>query len=198
MTRAGGTLPAIDETLEVKGTPVRAMVAFIDRRLTPEQKARVIRALPPVAAGLLTRHAILAVETVPVTALNRITEAAAKESGTAVDVFAREAGRAAADEAVHGIWKLAAALVTPTTLLAKGSRLWSTVYSRGRLEIEQPETGLAVVTLADFPCEEVCCARISGWYERLFELARAKNIRVEQVECYAKGAPACRWTLRWD
>ncbi len=198
MTGAVGAPQAIDESLEVKGTPVRAMVAFIDKRLTAEQKARVIRNVPPAAANLLSRHVILPVETVPVTALNRITEAAARESGTAVEVFAHEAGRAAADEAVRGIWKLAAALVTPTTLLAKGRRLWSTVYSRGRLDIEQPSAGLAVVTLADFPCEAVCCARISGWFERLFELARAKHIRVEQFECYAKGAPACRWTLRWE
>jgi hypothetical protein len=193
-----GTPTAIDESIEVKGTPVRAMVAFVDKRLTPQQKERLVRALPPAAAGLLARRAILPVETVPVTTLNRITEMAARESGIPVDAFAHEAGRAAADEAVHGIWKLAAALVTPTTLLAKGSRLWSTVYSRGRLDIEQPSAGLAVVTLADFPCEAVCCARISGWYERLFELARAKNIRVEQIECCAKGAPACRWTLRWE
>lgn len=194
----GPTAAVIDETIEVKGTPVRAMASFINARLSPEQKARVIRALPPVAADLLSRHAILPVETFPVAALNRITEVGAKESGIPLETFAHEAGRAAADEAVHGIWKIAAALVTPTTLLAKGSRLWASVYSRGRLEIDQKDEHHAVVTLADFPVEAVCCARITGWFNRLFELTRAKNIRIEQVECFSKGAPACKWTFRWE
>ncbi len=188
----------IDPTIEVKGTPVRAMASFIQKRLTPDQKARVVRTLPPQAADLLSRRSILPVETFPVTALNRITEAAARESGTPVEKFAHEAGRAAADEAIHGIWKLAAALVTPTTLLAKGSRLWSSVYSRGRLDVQQSDDHHAVVTLHDFPVEPVCCARITGWFNRLFELTRAKNIRIEQVECFSKGAAACKWTFRWE
>lgn len=188
----------VDETIDVKGTPVRAMASFINRRLTPEQKARVVRALPPAAADLLSRRSILPVETFPVTMLNRITEVAAAESGIPVEKFAHEAGRAAADEAVQGIWKLAAAFVTPTTLLAKGSRLWSSVYSRGRLDVQQSDDHNATVILADFPVAPVCCARITGWFNRLFELTRAKNIRIEQVECYSSGAEACKWTFRWD
>lgn len=195
MTSAG--VIAETESVQVKGTPVLAMVSFINARFTPDEKARLLKSLQPEAADLLTRH-VLPVETVPVVMLNRITEAAAKAKGQPVMAFAHEAGRAAADEAVHGIWKLAAALLSPQTLLAKGGRLWSTVYSRGRIEVVEPEPQLAIVTLADFPCEAVGCARIGGWFERLFEFARAKNIRVEQVECFSKGAPACKWTIRWE
>ena len=97
----GPTAAVIDETIEVKGTPVRAMASFINARLSPDQKARVIRALPPVAADLLARRSILPVETFPVTALNRITEVAARESGIPLEKFAHEAGRAAADEAIQ-------------------------------------------------------------------------------------------------
>ncbi len=197
MAKKGGAAQAL-EPIDVKGTPVRAMISFIGRRLTPEQKARVVRSVPPEAADMLTRRAVLPVETFPVSALNRITEAAARESGTPLDAFAHEAGRAAADEAVQGIWKLAVALVTPTTLLAKGSRLWSSVYSRGKLDVDHRAEHLAYVTLSDFPCEAVCCARITGWFERLFELTRAKKIRIVQTECYSKGDPACHWTFTWE
>src|ERR1051326_6744743 len=69
-----------NETVTVKGSPVRSLQKFIDAELTPDQRAAVLAALPPEYATRL-RGPVLATETIPVTVLNKFTEEAAKAKG---------------------------------------------------------------------------------------------------------------------
>jgi uncharacterized protein (TIGR02265 family) len=188
---------ASDETVTVKGSPVRSLQKFIEASLTPEQRESVFRNLPPEYAARF-RMPILATETVPVHMLNRVTEEAAKARGEPVETFARRAGREAAGDAVKGIYRFFALVLTPAALLSKASQMWSTLYNRGRMEIaEQTETS-ARIRIADFPSEVAGCSRVTGWIERMAELTGVKNVVVEQTHCFADGAPCCEWVVRWS
>jgi len=188
---------AADESVTVKGSPVRSLQKFIDAELTPEQREKVYQAMPGTY-GARFRGPILATETIPVTILNRFTEEAAKAKGEAVDQFARRAGREGASDAVKGIYRFFALVMTPPALLSKASQMWSSLYNRGELKVDDQTSNSARIRLVGFPSEPAGCARITGWMERMAELTGVKNVNVQQTQCYAKGQPNCEWIVKWQ
>ena len=185
-----------DETVTVKGSPVRSLQKFIDGNLNPQEREIVFRNLPPEYAARF-RTPILATETVPVHMLNRFTEEAAKARGESVIDFARRAGREGASDAVKGIYRFFALVLTPAALLSKASHMWSSLYNRGEMRIEDQTEGSARIRIVDFPSELAGCSRITGWIERMAEMTGVKNVRVEQTRCYAKGDQDCEWMIDW-
>ena len=189
---------AIDEaTVTVKGSPVRSLQKFIETDLTAEQRDKALGNLPPEFATRF-RTPFLATETVPVHMLNRLTEEAAKAKGEPVEAFARRAGRAAAGDAIKGIYRFFALVMTPQALLGKATQMWSSLYNRGDIKIDQQTEKSARIRLMNFPSEAAGCARITGWIERMTELTGAKDIKLEQTTCFAKGQPHCEWLLKWS
>ena len=187
----------VDESVTVKGSPVRSLQKFIDAELTQDQKNLVLDQLP---AAFATRFGtpILATETVPVHLLNRVTEEAARVKGEPLDSFARRAGREAAGEAVKGIYRFFALVLTPAALLGKASHMWSSLYNRGEMRVDEQTEHSARIRILNFPSEAAGCARVTGWLERMAELTGVKNIKVEQTQCFAKGAACCEWRLSWS
>ena len=186
-----------DETVTVKGSPVRSLQKFIDTELTADQRESVMRSLPSDFSSRL-RGPVLPTETIPVAVLNRMTEEAAKLKGEPVDVFARRAGREAAADAVKGVYRFFALVLTPTALLSKASQMWSSLYNRGNMQVSYQTDHGATIKLLDFPSELAGCSRVTGWIERMAELTGVKNIRIQQTQCYAKGAPHCEWSISWS
>lgn len=186
-----------EQTLTVKGSPVKSLLKFIDNELTSEQREKAFDAVPAEWGSRFRRGNVLVSETVPVSVLNTLTAAAAEARGETVDAFARRAGKFAASEAMSGVYRLFAMVLTPTALLAKASRIWSSLYSRGELRVASESSNSALVRLVDFPTEPAGCARITGWIERMTEMTGEKNTSVTQTSCYSKGAAGCEWEIRW-
>jgi hypothetical protein len=187
---------AADEAVTVKGSPVRSLQKFIDAELTAPQRETLFRTLGPEYDRL--KATILATETVPVQMLNRMTEEAAKVKGEPVEAFARRAGREAAGDAVKGIYRFFAMVLTPPALLSKASQMWSSLYNRGEMKIENQTDRGATIRILKFPSELAGCGRITGWIERMAELTGARNVVVQQTQCYAKGGPFCEWVVKWE
>lgn len=185
-----------DESVTVKGSPVRSLQKFLEAELTSPQRDSVFKAVPELGARM--HGAILPTETISVTALNRLTEEAAKIKGEPLEQFARRAGRQGASDAVHGIYRFFALVLTPAALLSKASQMWSALYNRGELRVTDQTDHGATIKLLDFPSEPAGCGRVTGWLERMAELTGVKNIQVQQTQCYARGAPHCEWSIRWS
>ncbi|HJQ38546.1 MAG TPA: hypothetical protein VKB93_15515 [Thermoanaerobaculia bacterium] len=192
-----GFAPSPLSPVTVKGTAVVALAKFVEDTLTAEERERALASLSPEDRRLFDRHLILPVDLFPLAAVNRFTIAAAREKGLPPEVFGRRVGRYAAETAVRGPMRYLAALLTPAALLARASRLWSTIYSRGEMSVEVNEPAHAVLVLKDFPSEDVGCGRITGWMEKLTELTRVKDVHARHIDCVARGAAVCRWDVRW-
>lgn len=187
---------AVDQSVTVKGSPVRSLQKFLDAELTPTQREELFRGLPAEYARL--KGPVLATETVPVYMLNRLTEDAARLKGEPVDQFARRAGREAAGDAVKGVYRFFAMVLTPPALMAKASHMWSSLYNRGEMKIDNQTDRGATIRIVNFPSELAGCSRITGWIERMAELTGVKNVTVRQTQCYTKGAPNCEWVVTWQ
>jgi len=185
-----------DESITVKGSPVRSLQKFLESELAPAQREAVLNAVPELGGRM--RGPILPTETIPVAALNRLTEEAAKARGEPLEQFARRAGRMAAGDAVHGIYRFFALVLTPAALLSKASQMWSALYNRGELRVTDQTDHGATIKLLDFPSQLAGCGRTTGWIERMAELTGAKNVRIQHTQCYARGAPHCEWSITWS
>ena len=186
----------IDESVTVKGAPVRSLQKFLEVELTPEQRELVLDSLAPDFAARF-RTPILATETVPVHLMNHVTAEAARVKGEQLETFARRAGREAAGDAVRGIYRFFALVLTPAALLGKASQIWSTLYNRGEMKVDEQTETSARIRILDFPSEVAGCSRVTGWIERMAELTGAKDISIEQTQCFARGAANCEWRLSW-
>src|SRR5207237_7604239 len=143
------------------------------------------------------RGPILPTETIPVHVLNQMTEAAATAKGEPVEQFARRAGREAASDAVKGIYRFFALVLTPSALLSKGGQMWSALYNRGELRVDEETSNSARISLLNFPSELAGCSRTTGWIERMAQLTGVKDVTIEHTQCFAKGAPNCEWRIAW-
>ena len=186
----------VDESVTVKGSPVRSLQKFLEAELTPEQRQTVLDRLPAEYAARF-RSPILATETVPVHMLNRFTEEAALARNEPVEEFARRAGREAAGDAVKGIYRFFALVLTPPALLSKASQMWSSLYNRGEMRVDEQTDTSARIRITNFPSETAGCARVTGWIERMAEMTGVKHIRVVQTQCFAQGGPCCEWRVEW-
>ncbi|MEO8382458.1 MAG: TIGR02265 family protein [Acidobacteriota bacterium] len=186
----------MDESVTVKGSPVRSLQKFLEAELTAEERQKVFDALPGEFRTRFDRP-ILSTETVPLHMLNRLTEEAAKVFGEPVETFAHRAGREAASDAVKGIYRFFVLVLTPPALLSKASQMWSTLYNRGTMRVEEQTATSARLRVTDFPASAAGCARITGWIERMAEMTGVKDIHVEQTQCSAKGAEFCEWQVTW-
>lgn len=184
-------------SIQVKGTPVKSFLAFIDLEMTPGQRDEVFASVPGEMAARLREKQVLATEYVPVSVLNRITEQAARVKGEPVEEFARRAGRFAARDAVNTVMRFLIRIFTPDTLLQKGATIWKSIYDRGELRATREAETRARVVIADFPSEPAGCARITGWIEEMTAMTKVRDISVRQVRCFSRGAPACEWEIQW-
>lgn len=185
-----------DDSVTVKGSPVRSLQKFIESDLSADQREAVYRSLPVEFASRF-RSPILATESVPVHMLNRFTEEAARAKGESVEAFARRAGHEAASEAVRGIYRFFALVLTPPALLSKAGQMWSSLYNRGELRVIDQTPHSARIRLHDFPSEAAGCSRVTGWIERMAQLTGVKDVDVQQVTCFAKGDRECEWDVKW-
>lgn len=186
-----------DESVTVKGSPVRSLQKFIEADLTNEQREALYRNLPTEYATRF-QSPILATETLPVSMLNRFTEEAAKAKGESLESFGRRAGREGASDAVKGIYRFFALVMTPPALLSKAGAMWSSLYNRGELKVDEQTDNSARIRLVNYPSERAGCARFGGWMERMAELTGAKKVDVRKNLCVTKGDPCCEWRLKWQ
>ncbi|HKB80687.1 MAG TPA: hypothetical protein VKH35_13320 [Thermoanaerobaculia bacterium] len=186
----------VDDTITVKGSPVRAMQKFCEAELDVSQRNTLYDTVPELGGRM--RGPILPTETIPVTALNRLTVEAARIKGEPLEQFARRAGHEAAAEAVRGIYRFFALVLTPPALLGKASQMWSAIYSCGRMQVLEQSERSATIALFDFPSEVAGCSRVTGWIERMAGMTGARNVQIEQTQCYATGGPHCEWHLTWE
>lgn len=185
-----------DEGITVKGTPVRSLQKFLEAELTASQRDSLFQAVPELGARM--RGPILPTETFSVASVNELTEKAAEMKGEPLDQFARRAGRQGVTDAVRGIYRFFALVLTPPAILAKASQMWSALYNRGKMQVADQTDHGATIKLLDFPSEPAGCSRVTGWIERMAEMTGAKDIRVQQTQCYARGAPHCEWNITWS
>src|SRR5258708_19526905 len=105
-----------DSEATSKGTILRSLLKFIEKELSPEQRARAIAALLDADRRVIEQPSILATQKIPEVTLNRLTAAAAAAKGESLDSFGRRAAPAELSAPV-GAYPFLPTSLPPTPLL---------------------------------------------------------------------------------
>jgi hypothetical protein len=181
---------------QVKGQTMKSLLLFLQKNLDPAQIDRVLVAIDAGTRAQIERG-ILPTNTFPMSVLNQLTVEGARVTQRPLDEFARDIGRFSADEAVRGVYRFFARVLTPETILAKAASFWSAMNTVGRMEVSSDGSGSALIRLLDYPSDPVMCLRIAGWIEKMADLTGAKNAVVRPLRCVATGDPLCEWRITW-
>ena len=82
-------------------------------------------------------------------------------------------------------------------LLAAAPEVWSRFFRGASLAVGELATGRMKATVDPALPDRLLCAVVSGWLERLVELAGASDVVVEHPDHDPTGARPCAFALRW-
>ena len=87
----------------------------------------------------------------------------------------------------------------PQGFMAGADRIYRFYYDEGHREWEQTGPTSGVITTYDAETfSEPDCLTVIGWYKRALELCGAKDPRIVEDSCRARGDEVCRYRVSWQ
>ncbi|OJT23287.1 hypothetical protein BO221_20710 [Archangium sp. Cb G35] len=110
-----------------------------------------------------------------------------------------EMGRASAEENLNGPHHVFIRKGDPHFLLSHAPEIYRLYYAVGSRTYEKAGPRSAVLrTVGAESVTEADCLTIVGWYERAIEMSGAREVRVEQKKCRARGGVYCEYHCSWE
>lgn len=182
---------------QVRGTVLKARLAFVEEHGGPEAVQKVLGALP--AEDQQALRLILPIQWYPFTVGARVDRAIMDVLGKGDPRFFETLGESSAERNLAALHKSFLTKGDAHGFLAKAPQIYRLYYETGRREYERTGEKEGVITTHDaetFSAPD--CATIVGWHRRALELCEVKNPKVVEEQCRAKGAATCRYRVTWS
>jgi uncharacterized protein (TIGR02265 family) len=182
---------------QIKGTVLKARLAFIDQHAGPEGRERVLRALAAEDRQELAR--VLPVKWYPFDLGRRLDDAIVAVLGNGQPTFFLRLGEASAEQNLARLHQAFLTPGDPHAFLAKAPQIYRLYYDTGRREYQRVADKEAVLTTCEaetFSTPD--CLTVVGWYRKALEMCGASRVQITEEECRAKGGAVCRYRIRWD
>ena len=184
-------------TIQIKGAVLKARLALIEQIAPGTGLPAVLGRLHPDEAAAL--RALLATKWYPFRLGERLDAAIVDELGGGKAQFFERIGAASAERNLSGVHKQFLVEGDPHAFLSRAPMIYAFYYDQGRREYEKTGAHEAVLTTRDAEAFSVPdCSTVVGWHKRALEMLGARNPRVVEEECRARGGDVCRYRLRWD
>jgi uncharacterized protein (TIGR02265 family) len=110
-----------------------------------------------------------------------------------------EMGRASAEQNLRGVHRPYLREGDPHFLLASAPRIYAAYYAVGSRTYEKVGDKVAVLrTLGAETVSATDCLTVVGWHQRAIELCGGRDVKVEETQCRARGAPHCEYRCAWS
>jgi uncharacterized protein (TIGR02265 family) len=184
-------------TVQIKGAVLKARLALIEQMAPGTGLAAVLARLTPAEAATL--RGLLPTSWYPFELGKRLDAAIVNELGGGRPEFFERIGAASAEQNLRGVHRQFLAEGDPQEFLSRAPMIYAFYYDQGRREYERTGPSEAVLTTHGAEVFSVPdCATVVGWHRRGLEMCGARNPRVVEEECRARGGDVCRYRLSWD
>jgi uncharacterized protein (TIGR02265 family) len=184
-------------TIQIKGAVLKSRLALIEQMAPGKGLSDVLGRLTPQEADTL--RTLLPTNWYPFELGRRLDAAIVDELGGGRPEFFERIGAASAEQNLRGVHKQFLAEGDPQEFLSRAPMIYAFYYDQGRREYEAAGEREAVLTTRDADVFSVPdCATVVGWHRRALEMCGARNPRVVEEECRARGGQVCRYRLSWE
>lgn len=181
---------------QVKGSVLKARLAFVEQHGGKDGVERVLAALPPEDRGALRN--LVAIQWCPFELGRRLDDAIVQVLGHGKPQFFERLGAASAETNLTTVHKAFLAQGDPQAFLAKAPQVYKLYYDTGRREYAKTGPKEAVLTTRDaetFSAPD--CLTVIGWHRKALEMCGATNVKIVEEECRARGGAVCRYRVSW-
>jgi len=185
--------------ISIKGSVLRSRLSLVDEIAPGDGRERVLARLAPGEREALA--SLLASAWYPFELGKKLDEAIVAEIGGGRAEIFEKLGDASADRNLgpSGVHRGFLVPGDPHSFLAKAPLIYSYYYDQGLREYERIGEREAVLTTRDAETfSDVDCLTVVGWYRRALEMCGAREPRVVEEVCRAKGGAVCRYRLSWS
>ena len=184
---------------KVKGSALKASLAFLEAKLGRDKARAVLVKLPDYDRNIL-ESPIMQSNWYEFSLLAKLMDAAAPEIGPAGPRgLAWEMGRFSADFGLKGLYRIFLKVADPHYVIRKSSQLFTTYYDSGEMAAEQVENKRALMCLRKFnEPNKAFCDRLCGFMERTMELSGCENVSLTHPKCLARGDSSCDFLATWE
>jgi uncharacterized protein (TIGR02265 family) len=183
--------------LKVKGAVLRSRLALVEDLGGAEGMAKVLGSLSGEDRSSL--ESLLPTNWYPFQIGQRLDDAIVREIGGGRREFFETLGAASAQKNLSGVHKGFLVPGDPHGFLEKAPLIYSFYYDTGRREYLRTGEREGILTTYDattFSAPD--CLTVVGWHRRALEMCGARQPRVVEEECRARGGAFCRYRVSWD
>jgi uncharacterized protein (TIGR02265 family) len=110
-----------------------------------------------------------------------------------------EMGRASAEQNLKGVHRPYVREGDPHFLLAAAPRIYAAYYAVGKRTYQKTGERSAVLRTEGAEIASATdCLTVIGWHQRAIELCGGTDVKVEEVQCRARGGPHCEYRCSWS
>jgi hypothetical protein len=111
--------------------------------------------------------------------------------------LARNIGRATITATFTRFFGANPASLSVETVLRAAPAFWGRYHDWAQLAVTNTAPGGVEVTLDHRPGSQLMCTVVAGEFERIAELAGAREVVVDHVRCACRGAEQCAYRIMW-
>lgn len=181
---------------QVKGSVLKARLAFVEQHGGADGVERVLGALSPEDRAALRN--LVAIQWCPFELGRRLDDAIVQALGHGKPQFFERLGAASAETNLTTVHRAFLAPGDPQAFLAKAPQVYKLYYDTGRREYAKTGPNEAVLTTLDAETFSVPdCLTVIGWHRKALEMCGAANVKIVEEECRARGGAVCRYRASW-
>lgn len=183
--------------MKVKGSVLLARVGFVKAHFGEEGWARVLDSFPARDRALF--DGIGRAGWYPFESGRALDDAIVTVLADGDPNVFEDLGRASARENLTTIHKSFIELESPQGFMAKAPTIYGSYYDTGRRTYEETGPTSCVLTTYDADTfSTIDCLTIVGWYKEALGMCGAKDVRVVEEVCRARGDAFCRYLFSWS
>ena len=184
-------------TQQIRGTVLKARLAFVEEAAGKDGVARMLAALPPEDQKILKM--VLSISWYPFELGTRLDHAIVTVLAGGDPRYFEKLGEASAANNLASAHRAYLTKGDAHAFLAKAPQIYRMYYEVGRREYERTGEREGILTTYDaetFSAPD--CSTVVGWHRKALELCGVAGARIVEEECRAKGAPHCRYRVSWS
>ena len=181
---------------KVKGSVLKSRLAFVEDNFGEDGLRRVLESLS--AEDQKALRSLLPMQWCDFELGKRLDEAIVQVLGAGRPDYFERLGMASAEKNLSTVHQAFLKPGDPHGFLAKAPQIYRLYYQTGRREYERLGEKEGVLTTHEAETFSTAdCLTVIGWYRKALEMCGAREVKIVEEECRARGGAVCRYRVTW-